>query len=121
MGGVIDLSPSATAPDSRSSLRRIHAYPLYRRQIEYEAVVTCSKPSDVMASPSHSESPMVISCKVYRADNVGNIGASRNKPWVLINHRVVGFSSLFIALISGAVEISSKGFTELFARIFPEI
>jgi hypothetical protein len=64
---------------------------------------------------------MVISCKVYRADNVGNIGASRNKPWVLINHRVVGFSSLFIALISWAVEISSKSITELLARVFLEI
>ena len=29
-----------------------------------------------MASPAHSESPMVISCKVCRADDVGNIGAS---------------------------------------------
>ena len=64
---------------------------------------------------------MVISCEVYRADNVGNIDASRNEPWVLINHRVVGFSSLFIAVISWAVEISSKGITELLARVFLEI
>jgi hypothetical protein len=74
-----------------------------------------------MASPSHSERPMVIPCKVYRGDNVGNIGASRNEPWVLINHRVVGFSSLFIALIFWAVEISSKGIMELLARVFFEI
>jgi hypothetical protein len=74
-----------------------------------------------MASSAHSESPMVISCKVYRADDVGNIGASRNEPWVFINHRVVGFSSLFIALISWAVEISSKSITELLARVFLEI
>ena len=64
---------------------------------------------------------MAISCKVYRADNIGNIGASRNEPWVLINHRVVGFSSLFIALIFWAVEISSKGIMELLARVFFEI
>jgi hypothetical protein len=74
-----------------------------------------------MASPAYSESPMVISCNVYRADDVGNIGASRNESWVLINHSVVGFSSLFIALISWAVEISSKSITELLARVFLEI
>jgi hypothetical protein len=74
-----------------------------------------------MASPPHSESPIVISRKVYGADNVGNIGASRNEPWVLINHRVVRFSSLVIALVSWAVEISSKGIMELLARVFLEI
>jgi hypothetical protein len=71
--------------------------------------------------PPHSESPMVISRKVYGTDNVGNIGASGNEPWVLINHRVVGFSSLFVALISWAVELSSKGITELLARVVLEI
>jgi hypothetical protein len=64
---------------------------------------------------------MVISRKVYGTDNVGNIGASGNEPWVLINHRVVGFSSLFVALISWAVELSSKGITELLARVVLEI
>src|SRR5262245_42976306 len=118
MGGMIDLSPCATAFDSHCSLRRIHAYPLHRRQIDHETVVTCSKPSDVMASPAHSERPIVLPCKVYRVDNVGNIGASRNEPWVHINHCVVGFSSLFIALISWAVEIPSKSITELLARVF---
>jgi hypothetical protein len=121
MGGVIDLSPCGTASDSRSSLRRVHAYPLHRRQIDHESVITCCKPSDIMASPTHSESPMVISCEVYRADDVGNVGASRNEPWVLINHRVVGFSSLFIALISWAIELPSKTITELLARVFLEI
>jgi hypothetical protein len=121
MSGVIDLSPRATPSDSRSSLRRIHAYPLHRRQIDYQAAVARSEPSDVMASPSHSESPMAISRKVYRADNVGNIGASRNEPWVPIDHRVVGFLSLFIALIFWAVEIPSKGVVEPLARVFLEI
>jgi hypothetical protein len=74
-----------------------------------------------MASPSDSESPLVISCKVYRADNVSNIGASGDEPWAFINHRVVGFSSLFIALIFWAVEMSSKGITELLVRVFLEI
>jgi hypothetical protein len=61
----------------------------HRRKVDNQAVVNGAEARATMPTTSNSDLKPVLAPEVHGGDDVANVAALRNQPWVLVDHPVV--------------------------------
>src|SRR5207247_3025093 len=107
MRGVIDVTPCAAAADRDGSSCGINPHIFYRCEIDNQAVIANSQTSGVMSATADRKKQIVLSCKVHRANHVGDVRTTGNQPRLLVDHTVVNLACFVVILVGRLYQSSA--------------
>ena len=96
---MIDIAPGAAGAHRYRARGRIDTCIFYRREIDDETIVTNSEAARIVSAAADGQEQIVFSRKIYRADDIGHIRATRDQARPLRYHRIVNFAGVVIGLI----------------------
>jgi hypothetical protein len=109
MRRVINIALRATRAHPDRSVGRIYTHPLHHRQVNYQSVVDAAETWSVVTPAADRDAQPVLPCEFHRADNVGNVDATRDQLRVLVNHSVVEAPHIIIVRIRSPNNAAAHG------------
>ena len=97
---VVDLPSRAARPDPRGAPLWIDSHASHGRQIDHQPVVDTGKPGPIVRAGADRDGQCTIAAEIDGRDNVGCVGAARDKLWALIDHRVVKLAGVVVVRIA---------------------
>ena len=92
MRRVIRIAPGATRFEPGHTPLRIDPDALHAREVDYQPVVTCSKPWNTVPPASHCDGQTLIAREVDATDYIGYVRATHDQPRLPVDHGIVDLS-----------------------------
>src|SRR5580765_2667009 len=87
---------------------------LHRSEINNDAVIAQTKARDVMAGTQNRGRNLVLACKLYGGDHIGDAGTACDESGMPVNHGIVDLTRFVITALARTKHLAAPRSLETF-------
>src|ERR1700722_3008226 len=91
---MIDVAGRAARAHSHRPVLGVNPHPPHRRQVDDQAVIDAAQTGTIVPAAANGDGELVAPPEIHRRDDIGDVGASGDEQWPLVDHGVVEFTRL---------------------------
>ena len=109
MGGVVDIARGTAGFDANGPRGWVDMHALHTREVDDQAILDAAQARTIVAAAANGDVELVVASEIDGGDDVGDVGAAGDQPWMLVDHAVVKLARFLVVRISAPDDRAAHG------------